>query len=128
MAGNGIFLTDEQRMIRDMARDFAANELAPHAGTWDLKGGYPDDILPRMGKLGLMGMLVPPEYDGSGADHVAYALAMEEIAAGDVGTSTAMSVNNSLVCAGLMGAGSEEQKERFLRPLARGATCWAASA
>ena len=58
--------------------------------------------------------------NGSGADHVAYALAMEEIAAGDVGTSTAMSVNNSLVCAGLMGAGSEEQKERFLRPLARG--------
>ena len=55
MAGNGIFLTDEQRMIRDMARDFAANELAPHAGTWDLKGGYPDDILPRMGKLGLDG-------------------------------------------------------------------------
>ena len=120
MAANGIFLTDEQRMIRDMARDFAANELAPHAGEWDLNGGYPDDILPRMGKLGLMGMLVPPEWDGAGADHVAYALAMEEIAAGDVGTSTTMSVNNSLVCAGLMGAGSEEQKERFLRPLARG--------
>ena len=67
MAGNGIFLTDEQRMIRDMARDFAANELAPHAGTWDLKGGYPDDILPRMGKLGLMGMLVPPDMGRCGA-------------------------------------------------------------
>ena len=120
MAGNGIFLTDEQRMVRDMARDFAAGELAPHAGKWDLNGGYPDDILPRMGQLGLMGMLVPPEWDGAGEDHVAYALAMEEIAAGDVGTSTAMSVNNSLVCAGILRGGSEEQKERFLRPLARG--------
>ena len=120
MAANGIFLTDEQRMIRDMARDFAEGELAPHAGRWDLNGGYPDDILPRMGRLGLMGMLVPPEWDGAGADHVAYALAMEEIAAGDVGTSTAMSVNNSLVCAGILKGGSEEQKERFLRPLARG--------
>ncbi len=120
MAAKGIFLTDEQRMIRDMARDFAEGELAPHAGEWDLKGGYPDDILPRMGQLGLMGMLVPPEWDGAGADHVAYALAMEEISAGDVGTSTAMSVNNSLVCAGILKGGSEEQKECFLRPLARG--------
>ena len=57
MAANGFFLSDEQWMIRDMARDFAANELSPHAGDWDLKGGYPEDILPRMGKLGLMGML-----------------------------------------------------------------------
>ena len=120
MAGNGLFLSDEQRMIRDMARDFAEGELAPHAGRWDLEGGYPDDLLSRMGRLGLMGMLVPPEWDGAGADHVAYALAMEEIAAGDVGTSTAMSVNNSLVCAGILKAGSEAQKERFLRPLARG--------
>ena len=70
-------------MIRDMARDFAARELAPHAGDWDRNGGYPDDILARMGTLGLMGMLVPPAFDGSGADHVSYALAMEEIAAGD---------------------------------------------
>ena len=120
MTGDGAFLTDEQRMIRDMARDFAARALAPYAGDWDRNGGYPDDLLPRMGKLGLMGMLVPPEFDGGGADHVSYALAIEEIAAGDVGTSTAMSVNNSLVCAGLLAAGSPAQKERFLKPLARG--------
>ena len=120
MSSNGAFLTDEQRMIRDMARDFAARELAPHAGDWDRNGGYPDDLPTRMGKLGLMGMLVPPAFDGAGADHVSYALAMEEIAAGDVGTSTAMSVNNSLVCAGLLAAGSPDQQERFLKPLARG--------
>lgn len=120
MTTDGAFLSDEQRMIRDMARDFATKELAPNAGEWDLNGGYPNEILGQMGKLGLMGMLIPPEYDGSGADHVSYALAVEEIAAGDVGTSTAMSVNNSLVCAGLLSTGSAEQKERFLKPLARG--------
>jgi len=114
------FLTEEQGMIRDMARDFANRELAPHAAEWDKNGGYPDDMYRRMGALGLMGMMVPQEYDGAAADHVAYSLAMEEIAAGDVGTSTAMSVNNSLVCAGILGFGSEAQKERFLKPLARG--------
>ncbi len=120
MTADGVLLSEEQRMVRDMARDFAADRLAPHAGAWDLHGGFPDDILPQMGELGLMGMLVPPDYDGAGADHVSYALAMEEIAAGDVGTSTAMSVNNSLVCAGILSAGSADQKERFLKPLARG--------
>ena len=114
------FLSEEQGMIRDMARDFAARELAPHAAEWDRNGGYPDDMYRRMGALGLMGMMVPEEYGGSGTDNVAYALAMEEIAAGDVGTSTAMSVNNSLVCAGLLGFGSEDQKQRFLKPLAQG--------
>ncbi|MBT4426759.1 MAG: acyl-CoA dehydrogenase [Rhodospirillaceae bacterium] len=121
MSSNGSpFLTEEQGMIRDMARDFAANELAPNAAEWDRSGGFPEDMYKRMGALGLMGMMVPEEYGGGGTDHVAYALAMEEIAAGDVGTSTAMSVNNSLVCAGLLGYGSEDQKDRFLRPLAQG--------
>ena len=121
MAANGIFLTDEQRMIRDMARDFAEGELAPHAGKWDLNGGYPDDMLGRMGQLGLMGMLVAARMGRCRCrPRWPSALAMEEIAAGDVGTSTAMSVNNSLVCAGILKGGSEEQKERFLRPLARG--------
>ena len=114
------FLSEEQGMIRDMARDFAARELALNAAEWDRNGGFPNDIYKRMGALGLMGMMVPEEYGGSGTDNVAYALAMEEIAAGDVGTSTAMSVNNSLVCAGLLGFGSEDQKQRFLKPLAQG--------
>ena len=121
MSSNGSpFLTEEQGMIRDMAQDFAANELVPHAAEWDRSGGFPDDMYERMGALGLMGMMVPEEYGGGGTDNIAYALAMEEIAAGDVGTSTAMSVNNSLVCAGILGFGSENQKEKYLKPLASG--------
>ena len=116
----GSLLTEEQGMIRDMAKDFAVKELMPHAAEWDRNGGYPEDMYQRMGSLGLMGMMVPEEYGGADADHVSYALAMEEIAAGDLGTSTAMSVNNSLVCAGLLGFGSEQQKDQFLRPLAAG--------
>ncbi len=116
----GSLLTEEQGMIRDMARDFAVKELTPHAAEWDRNGGYPEDMYRRMGSLGLMGMMVPEEYGGADTDHVSYSLAMEEIAAGDVGTSTAMSVNNSLACAGLLGFGSEHQKDQFLRPLATG--------
>ena len=119
-ADGRLFLTEEQGMIRDMARDFASRELAPHAAEWDRNGGFPKDMYQRMGALGLMGMLVPEEYGGADAGHLAYALAMEEISAGDVGTASAMSVNNSLVCAGLAGFGSEDQKERFLKPLAQG--------
>lgn len=114
------FLTEEQGMIRDVARDFAAKELAPHAGEWDQSGGFPDDMYRRMGALGLMGVTVPEEHGGAGAGHVAYALAMEEISFGDVGTGSAMSAHNSLVCAGLMNFGSPDQKERFLKPLASG--------
>ena len=119
-ADGRLFLTEEQGMIRDMARDFATRELAPHAAEWDRNGGFPEDMYKRMGALGLMGILVAEQYGGAGAGHLAYALAMEEISAGDVGTASAMSVNNSLVCAGLAGFGSEDQKERFLRPLAQG--------
>ena len=120
MSADGTFLSEEQIMIRDMARDFAANELAPNAAEWDKNNGFPEDMYQRMGALGLMGMMVPEKYGGAGADHVSYALAMEEIAVGDLGTSTGMSVNNSLVCAGLQAFASEEQKERFLKPLASG--------
>ena len=119
-ADGRLFLTEEQGMIRDMARDFATRELAPHAAEWDRSGGFPEDMYKRMGALGLMGMLVPEECGGAEAGHLAYALAMEEISAGDVGTASAMSVNNSLVCAGLAEFGSEDQKERFLKPLAQG--------
>jgi butyryl-CoA dehydrogenase len=119
-ADGRLFLTEEQGMIRDMARDFATRELAPHAAEWDRNGGFPTDMYKRMGALGLMGMLVPEEYGGAEAGHLSYALAMEEISAGDVGTASAMSVNNSLVCSGLAGFGSQDQKERFLKPLAQG--------
>src|SRR5207237_8033749 len=86
------FLTDEQRMIRDTARDFARAELAPHAGAWEEKGWIPDAVVARMGELGLFGMLVPEELGGTASDYVAYALAVEEIAAGCASSATLMSV------------------------------------
>ena len=113
-------LTDEQLLLRDTARDFARNELAPHAAEWDREARFPKEALAELGKLGFMGMLVPPEYGGAGADHVGYALALEEIAAGDGAVSTILSVHNSVGCMPVLRYGSEEQKQRFLEPMARG--------
>ncbi len=115
-----MILTEEQTMIRDMARDFATEQLAPGADDRDRTGEFPHSLIRQMGELGLLGMVVPPEWDGAGADHVAYALAIEEVAAGDGAVSTVMSVHNSVACAPIMKFGSDEQKERFLRPMARG--------
>jgi len=112
-------LTEEQRLLRDTARDVARNLLAPHAAEWDREARFPKKALAELGKLGFMGMLVPPEYGGAGTDHVGYALALEEIAAGDGATSTIISVN-SLCCGAIQQYGSEEQKQRFLVPLAKG--------
>jgi alkylation response protein AidB-like acyl-CoA dehydrogenase len=112
--------TSDQEMIRDMARSFAAAKLAPFAAEWDREHRFPAEALREMGALGLLGMLVPPRWDGAGADHVAYAMAIEEIAAGDGATSTIMSAHNSVVCMPIHEFGTEEQRERFLRPLARG--------
>ncbi len=112
--------TEEQGMIRDMARAFAAEKLAPHAAGWDRDAAFPADAIREMGALGLMGMLVPEEWGGAGADHIAYALALEEIAAGDGACSTIMSVHNSVACMPIYRFGSDEQKERFLKPLAQG--------
>ena len=107
-------LTDEQSLLRDTAREFARNELAPHAAEWDREARFPKEALAELGKLGFMGMLVPPEYGGAGADHVGYALALEEIAAGDGAVSTILSVHNSVGCMPILRYGSEEQKRRFL--------------
>jgi len=115
-----MILTEEQGMIRDMAREFARERLAPNAPEWDRTAEVPLDVLKEMGGLGLMGMVVPEEWDGAGTDYVSYVLALEEIAAGDAGVSTIMSVNNAPVAAAVNGFGSGEQKERFLKPLARG--------
>ncbi len=115
-----MLLTEEQEMIRDMARAFAQEQLAPHAADWDRDSTFPRDALVQMGELGLLGMLVPEGYDGAGVDHVAYALALEEIAAGDGSTSTIMSVHNSVACMPVYKFGDEVQKETFLKPLARG--------
>ncbi|MGD9601018.1 MAG: acyl-CoA dehydrogenase family protein [Gammaproteobacteria bacterium] len=115
-----MLLSEDQILVRDMARRFAAEALAPHAADWDRNRTFPADALRQMGELGLMGMLVPPEYDGAGMDHVSLAVALEEIAAGDGATSTIMSVQNSVVCMPLLKFGTDAQRERFLRPLARG--------
>ena len=117
-----MLLTEEQTMIRDMARAFAAEQLAPNAGEWDRTHAFPADAIRQMGELGLLGMLVPEEWGGAGAGHVALALAIEEVAAGDGACSTIMSVRNSVACMPILKFGSEQQKERFLRPMA-GASC-----
>ncbi len=115
-----MILSEEQQLIRDTARAFAQEQLAPNAPAWDRESTFPRDALQQMGELGLLGMLVPEEWDGAGADHVAYALAIEEIAAGDGACSTIMSVHNSVACAPILRYGSDEQKHRFLKPMARG--------
>lgn len=113
-------LTEEQRMVRDMARDFSRAELAPHAGQWEEEGWIPDAVVAKLGELGLLGMLVPEEWGGTGADHVAYALAVEEIAAGCAATATLMSVQNGLGCGIVLGWGNDEQKRAWLPDLASG--------
>ncbi len=113
-------LNDEQRMIRDMARDFAQKEIAPHAAHYDETGEFPYEIVKKMGALGLMGIEAPEEYGGAGLDTLAYVLAIEEVAKADVAASTILSVNNSLYGYGLLKFGNEEQKQKFLRPVASG--------
>ena len=113
-------LTDEQRMLRDVARDFAREWLAPHAAERDREERFPAEAVTELGKLGFMGMLVPEEYGGAGADHTGYALVMEEIAAGEGAVATILSVQNSVGCMPLLQYGSEEQKRRFLEPMAKG--------
>jgi butyryl-CoA dehydrogenase len=115
-----MILTEEQEMIRATARDFSKAQLAPHAAEWERTAAFPRQALREMGKLGFMGMTVPPEWGGAGADYVAYALALEEIAAGDGACSTVMSGHNSVGCMPILDHGTDAQKERYLRPLAAG--------
>ena len=114
------FLTEEQRMIRDMAREFAQAELAPHAGRWDEEGWIPDAVVAKLGELGFLGMVVPEEWGGTFSDYVAYALAMEEIAAGCAATATLMSVHNSVGCGPILAWGSSAQKKAWLPDMAAG--------
>ena len=115
-----MILTEEQLMIRDMARQFARERLAPGAAARDRESRFPADELREMGDLGLLGMVVPDEWGGAGADAVSYALAIEEIAAGDGAISTIMSVHNSVGCAPILKFGNEEQKGQYLRLMATG--------
>lgn len=113
-------LTEEHLMIQQAARDFAQNELLPGVIERDDKQQFPAEQVKMMGELGFLGMMVDPKYGGSGLDTVSYVLAMEEISKVDASCSVIMSVNNSLVCWGLEKFGTEEQKEKYLKPLAAG--------
>ncbi|MGB0979380.1 MAG: acyl-CoA dehydrogenase [Croceimicrobium sp.] len=113
-------LTEEHLMIQQAARDFAQNELLPGVIERDDKQIFPAEQVKKMGELGFMGMMVDPKYNGAGLDTISYVLAMEEISKVDASASVVMSVNNSLVCWGLEKFGTEEQKEKYLKPLASG--------
>jgi len=119
-----MILDQHQLMIRDMARSFAREQLAPFAADWDREARFPSEAVAAMGELGLLGMLVPQEWGGAGVDFVSYAAAVEEIAAGDGSCSTIMAVHNSVGCLPILKFGSENQKGRFLRALATGLPVW----
>src|ERR1700751_5285567 len=108
--------TEEQLMIKQAAKDFAVNECLPGVIERDELQKFPKEQIEKLADLGFMGMMVKPEYGGSGMDTVSYVLAMEEISKIDARTSVCMSVNNSLVCWGLEAYGTEEQKQRYLTP------------
>jgi len=113
-------LTEEHKMIRDAARDFAQTELLPGVIERDENQSFPTEQIKKLGELGFMGMMVDPKYGGAGMDTISYILAIEEISKIDASCSVVMSVNNSLVCWGLETFGNEEQKEKYLKPLASG--------
>jgi len=115
-----IELTDEQRMIQDLAREFAGKEVKPVAEALDREGRFPHETVKRMGQLGLMGIAIPEAYGGSGADTVAFVLALEEVAKVCASHAVIMSVNHSLFCDPVCKFGTEPQKQKFLTPFASG--------
>src|SRR5882672_7999549 len=115
-----MILTEEQLLIQETARKFAQERLAPNSGEWECKAAFPPGIFRELGALGFMGMTVPTEWGGAGADHVAYALALQEIAAGDGALATVVSGHNSVGVMPILSYGTDAQKERWVRDLATG--------
>ena len=115
-----MLLSDDHRAVQDAVRAYVADQIAPKAAEWDKTHHFPAAELKGLADLGCYGVAVPTEYDGAGLDYLALAIILEEIGAGDGATSTVVSVNNCPVCSILMAFGNEDQKERFLKPLARG--------
>jgi butyryl-CoA dehydrogenase len=115
-----IELSEDQQMIQQTTREFARNELRPHAAEWDEHGTYPTHAVKKLAELGLMGVAVPNEWGGAGMDNVSYSVAMEEISAGCPSVGVTMSVNNSLYCDPILKFGTDEQKREWLAPFARG--------
>lgn len=115
-----MLLDDQQAAIRDMARQFSRREIVPHAAEWDRRETLPLLTLEEMGRLGLMGVFIPHEWGGAGADFVSYVVAMEEIAYGDAGVANVMAATNSPYGAAVLAFGNDDQKRRFLEPVASG--------
>ena len=113
-------LTDEQKALRDMVRDFAAKEIAPHAQRFDDEAAVPKRLLDTMAGLGLLGICVPGEYGGAGMDYLSYIIALEEVCKASASVGLIMTVNNTLYGEPLMRFGTHEQKVRWLTPAAQG--------
>ncbi len=113
-------LTESQKMVRVMARDFARKELAPNVQQWEKDGRYPQDIVRKMGELGMLGTFIPEEYGGAGLDYLSYGIICEEIAYADWVCASIISVQSSLVETGILRFGTEQQKQQYLVPLAKG--------
>lgn len=113
-------LSDEHKMLRDAAREFAQKEIAPIAAQFDESGEFPHATINKMGSLGFMGIEIPEQYGGAGMDALAYVLALEEICKVDASHGVIMSVNNSLYCHGILKFGTEEQRKKFITPIASG--------
>jgi len=113
-------LSDEQREIQALARDFAAAEIEPHAAEWDRAHGFPRSLLTKLGELGLLGVCVPEEHGGAGADFLSYILVLEELSRGDAGVGVTVAVHTSACTLPILTFGSDEQRDQFVPPLARG--------
>src|SRR6185503_10427150 len=113
-------LTEEQLSIQAVARDFARTELAPNTAAWDRDAYFEPTLISRLGQLGFLGMMIPEEYDGMGLDTLTYLVALEEIASVDASVAVTLSVHNSLPTSMILRWGTAEQKERYLKPMARG--------
>src|SRR2546430_1444942 len=113
-------LTEDQLSIQSVARDFAATEIAPHSAQWDRDAYFEPKLVRQLGDLGFLGMMIPEQFDGLGLDTLTYLVALEEIARVDASVAVMVSVHNSLPTQMILRWGSENQKECFLKPLARG--------
>ena len=113
-------LTADQRAIQALARELAEGEITPHAADWDREQRFPDELVPKLAELGLMGVCVPEEYGGAGADFMSYVLVLEELSRADAGVGVTVAVHTSATTLPLLAFGTDEQRARFVPPLARG--------
>src|SRR5436309_5640587 len=113
-------LTPDQREIQGLAREFAEAEIVPNAGAWDREHRFPEDLYPKLANLGLMGTCIPEEYGGAGADFLSYSLVLEELSRADAGVGVTVAVHTSAVSLPILAFGTDEQRSRFVPPLARG--------